>query len=158
VGWSSREESRERAATEDARREAEALLGPGVTGDYRPEEDFLRVQACDTLLRASTLDRTVGAGSSPLVPIDPTDPTASAPLDPTVTLPAQEAAVALRNMLDPIVVIGLPGLDEPAVLEPMARLRDQIDGALAVDHDPFASPNVQAAAQELGTVVSERCF
>jgi hypothetical protein len=160
MGWSSREESRQRAATEDARREAEALLGPGVTGDYRPDEDFLRVQACDSLLRAAALDRTVGAGSSgPLVPVDPTDPTApTAPFDPTVTLPPQEAAVALRNMLDPIVVIGLPGLDEPAVLEPMARLRDQIDAALAVDHDPFASPNVQAAAQELGTVVSERCF
>jgi hypothetical protein len=158
VGWQDREESSDRAAAEDLRREVETYLGPGATGDYQPDQDILRLQACDALFRAATLDRTVGAGVGALDPAMPVDPAATTlPADPTVTLPAPEAGRALLNMLDPIVVVGLPGLDEPAVLDPMARLRQQIDGALAVDHDPFASPNVQAAAQELGAVLATRC-
>jgi hypothetical protein len=156
VGWQGREESRDRAAAEDLRRELDVLLGPPASGDYRPDTDIIRLQACDALFRAATLDRTVGTGQGdPLAPVDPALTTL--PADPSVTLPAPEAAQALLNMLDPIVVVGLPGLDDPAVLEPMARLREQINGALAVDHDPFASPNVQAAAQELGAVLATRC-
>lgn len=154
-GWEGRDESRARAADEDLRREVESLLGPPVSGDYHPEDDFLHLQACDTLLRAATLDRTVGAGA--IDPLAPDPAVTTLPSDPTNTLPAVEAATALRNMLDPIVVSGLPGLDEPEVHAAMAHLRDQIDGALAVEHDPFASPNVQGAAQELGNVVFVRC-
>ena len=39
----------------------------------------------------------------------------------------------------------------------MAHLREQVDGALAVEHDPFTSPAVQAAGQDLGAVVITRC-
>lgn len=153
VGWEGRDESRARAADEDLRREVEEYLLPPASGDYQPEADVVRIQACDALFRAATLDRTVGAGGlDPAVPLDP-----GVPADPTVTLPAPEAARALVNMLDPIVVVGLPGLDDPAVLEPMARLRDQVDAAVAAGTDPFTSPVVQGAAQELGMVLATRC-
>ena len=158
VGWSGREESQDRAAAEDLRREVEEYMIPPVSGQYSPDEDIIRLQACDALFRAASLDRTVGAGVGALDPGMPVDPAVTTlPADPTVTLPAPEAARALLNMLDPIVVVGLPGLDEPEVLDSMARLRGQVDDALAVDHDPFASPNVQAAAQDLGAVLATRC-
>ena len=141
------------AAEEDLRAEVEEFLVPSDSGGYQPEMDVLYIQACDALLRAATLDRTAGAGA--VVPGVPPDPTGSgrprhARWPP---LPAPEAARALREHARPHRGGRPPGLDEPVVLEPMARLRDQINAAVAAGHDPFASPVVQGAAQELGAVV-----
>lgn len=139
-GAGDREDSRTRIIEQGGGRDQDddggGLFDPEPVGDAYLQA---RAGSCQALFLASDL-RLPESGPGVL---DPSD--------------AEEQARSLTYLLGPQVVAGIPGLDVPEVHAAIEALRSELRGALDEGADPRQDPGVQAAADELGRVASERC-
>ncbi len=145
-GWGARDASSDRARDEAARREAfEVSDGDLFGGVERSDPVEL---TCAALIDAALLQ-------------PPTDPTTYFGGEGSVTTLLSstiDGAWMLVGILTPEMVAGLPGLDHPDLRDAIVGLRSALQAALARTAEPFADPDVIAAAAGLRGALIGRCL
>lgn len=143
-GWGQRDEARARIVPQEEVIEVGGPFGPGAIDAGQRRDDV-----CALLLTASRLEPPpflVGPGGI-----------GTPPTGPETTISTNLLGVALSTVLDPSVVVGLPGLDRPDVRAAIEGERRAIDIAVADGDDITVDPEVVRSAAVLGQAIGGVC-